>query len=101
MNGKYYPLCDDTYLAAKFRQYGKNVERRLKEEPTSRGKHPFSVKYLVDRGRLMYLFGWAPIHVVASMMWDQGNIFAVGSYLISCLARPKKKILLTLSETTR
>jgi hypothetical protein len=90
MKGKYNPLCDDAYLAAKFRQYGKNVERRLKEEPISRGKHPFNVKYLVDRGRLMYLFGWTPVHVAASTLWDRGNIFAAGSYLISCLARPKK-----------
>jgi len=94
MNGKYHYMSEDAYLNAKFAQHGKNVGG-LVEEPLISGEHPFDLRYFVDRGRIMYLLGWSPFHVVAFMLRNSGKewykyIFAVGSYSLSFLLRPPK-----------
>jgi len=90
MNGKYYALADDSYLNAKFKEHGKKVES-LVEEPLSYAKHPFDVKYNVDRGKVNYILGWTPVHIAQSLSWDWNRIFLVGSYFISwLLLRPKR-----------
>jgi len=94
MNGRYSYIAEDAYLNAKFKQYGKNVGGLL-EEPFPSGNRPFDAKYFVDRGRIMYLLGWVPLHVVMFMFRNNGKewykyIFAVGSYLLSFLVKPPK-----------
>jgi len=90
MNGRYFNLADDSYLNAKFKECGKKVES-LVEEPLFYAKHPFDVKYNVDRGRVNYILGWTPVHIIQSLSWDWSRIFLVGSYFISfLLLRPKR-----------
>jgi hypothetical protein len=94
MNGKYHHVADDQYLNSKFKQYGKKAGRLI-EEPRVYAGHPFDVKYFVDRGRLLYLLGWFPLHVMATMSWNHGkdwykHIFAVGSYFLSFIVKPQK-----------
>jgi hypothetical protein len=94
MKGKYHPQCEDAYLNAKFKQYGMKVGK-LVEEPLPSGLHPFNARWFVDRGRMMYLLGWAPFHVVAFALRDKGRtwykyMFTVGSYFLSFLAKPAK-----------
>jgi len=95
MNGKFHPLCDDTYLGTKFLQYGKKSEGGFKEWPLYSGPHEsLDVKYLIDRGKLEYMLGWTPFHIAESVMWNHGtnwkSVFAVGGYVIAWLRRTEK-----------
>ena len=97
MGGRYHYLNDDSYLNAKFRQFGKKVGKQ--KIGLLHKEHPFSPKYYVERGRILYLLGWTPFHILGLMSTSRAlrhkeetwyNIFVIGSYFLSFLVRPPK-----------
>ena len=98
MGGRYYYLNDDSYLNAKFKQHGKKVgEQKI---GLLHKEHAFNPKYYVERGRMLYLLGWTPFHILGIMSSTLArnrvreetcyNIFVIGSYFLSFLVRPPK-----------
>jgi hypothetical protein len=93
MGGRYYPMNDDSYLNAKFTQFGKRVEEQ--KIGLLHKEHPFNPNYYMERGRTLYRLGWTPFHVIGIYMTSKLTrkrtaAFVIGSYFLSFLARPPK-----------
>jgi hypothetical protein len=94
MGGKFHPQSDDTYLNDNFLQHGKTWTQ-YKELPLYAALHSGAeTNYYLDKGKLMYILGWTPVHVASNVLWLYGrrwrSIFVVGGYLLSWLKRAEK-----------
>jgi hypothetical protein len=89
MKDRYNRESDDSYMMNRYAMMGKKVVK-AKDGYKFTGKPHRSVSYFLDRGRGMYRLGYEPVHVLASVLWGLGNVFAYFSYLGCCVSRPEK-----------
>jgi hypothetical protein len=94
-HGRYTNICDDAYLNARFKWYGKKVYNNYLEKPLYSGAHhSFDPEFHVNRGRMLYMLGWTPIHVLSITLQDIRDwykiIFEVANYFLCFLLRPAK-----------
>jgi hypothetical protein len=91
MGGRFHPDHDDSYIRFKFLAEGlRSIDcvvppRMLRSSGKRHGR-----KYFVDRGFLMYRFGYEPIHVFSKIVIDVSNVWTVYGYVTACFLKPSK-----------
>jgi hypothetical protein len=90
MGGRFFDEQDDTYVRFKFAQDGLR-STNLKVQPirTRKCGAKHSYRYYVERGEIMYRFGYEPLHVLSKFLLDRRNAFLVFGYLKGLLLRYK------------
>jgi len=82
MSGRFFKEQDDTYIRFKFAQDGlKSTDLRVQPIRTRKCGAKHSYRYYVERGEIMYRFGYEPLHVLSKFILDRRNAFLVYGYL--------------------
>jgi hypothetical protein len=89
LNGMFPRESDDSLVVNRYGMKGKKVVR-AKDGFQFTVKPHRTVNYYLDRGTSMYRIGYEPLHVLLSVFWGLGNVFAWFTYAVACLRRPCK-----------
>jgi hypothetical protein len=90
MDGRFFEEQDDSYIRFKFASENR-TSRDYSIEPVVARKDgaAHGIKYFVDRGTLMYKFGYGPVHVLSKLLLQPRNALLLVGYLKAWLQRKK------------
>ena len=88
MNCTFHRESDDSYLNYKFMYAHKKwMYWNVKPIRSRKCGRTHSKQYFIDRGALMWMLGYEPLHVIGNVRWDFYNVFAVFGYFYAMLNR--------------
>lgn len=91
MHGRFQQDSDDSYLNYKFQTSGYNWQPWNPKPLLMRspGK-THGIRYFLERGRLYYMFGFEPLHVLGHVRWEGKDVFAIPAYFYHLFKRSKQ-----------